>query len=80
MTTVSRLRWACRRGKHELDFFLEPFARQRLPALGPADLAVLERILALEDDDLYAILMHQAPAPVSGWEPLLQQMRDAVRV
>ena len=78
--TVSRLRWACRRGKHELDFFLEPFARQRLPALDPADLVIVERILALEDDDLYDILMHEAPAPASDWEPLLQQMRDAVRV
>ena len=78
--TVARLRWACRRGKHELDFFLEPFARQRLPALGPAELVIVERILALEDDDLYAILMHQASAPAPDWEPLLQQMRDAVRV
>ncbi len=49
-----RLCWHSRRGMLELDLILEPFVRERYPGLPEADQARYRRLLACEDQDLFA--------------------------
>ena len=52
MLSDSTLRWRCRRGKKELDVLLGRFLERHLASLDAAQRDALERLLALEDDDL----------------------------
>jgi antitoxin CptB len=47
-----RLRWRCRRGMLELDLLFQRFLEQEFPALTPAELAALERLVELPDPEL----------------------------
>lgn len=73
MLSDSTLRWRCRRGKKELDVLLARFLDRHLAGLDPAQRAALERLLALEDDDLLDQVFGRAPpadpdaAAVLGW-------------
>lgn len=73
MLSDSMLRWRCRRGKKELDVLLGPFLDRHLTSLNTAQRAALERLLALEDDDLLDRIFGRAPADdadtatVLGW-------------
>ena len=60
MLSDSTLRWRCRRGKKELDVLLGSFLDQHLSGLDPAQRAALERLLALEDDDLLDLIFGRA--------------------
>jgi len=60
MLTDSTLRWRCRRGKKELDVLLGRFLDQHLSGLGPAQRAALERLVALEDEDLLDLILSRS--------------------
>ena len=63
MLSDSTLRWRCRRGKKELDVLLGRFLERHLASLDAAQRDALERLLALEDDDLLGqALGRAAPA------------------
>lgn len=63
MLSDSTVRWRCRRGKKELDVLLGRFLERHLASLGAAQRAALERLLALEDDDLLDLALGRvAPA------------------
>jgi antitoxin CptB len=63
MLSDSTVRWRCRRGKKELDVLLGRFLERHLATLDAAQRAALERLLALEDDDLLdQVLGRAAPA------------------
>lgn len=62
MLSDSTLRWRCRRGKKELDVLLARFLDRHLTSLEPAQRAALERLLALEDDELLDQVLGRAPA------------------
>lgn len=62
MLSDSTLRWRCRRGKKELDVLLARFLDRHLADLDPAQRAALERLLALEDDDLLDLVLGRTPA------------------
>jgi antitoxin CptB len=51
--SASRLRWKCRRGLLELDLVLQDFVDKRLEE---KDLAMLNELLELEDNDLWDIV------------------------
>lgn len=65
MLSDSTLRWRCRRGKKELDVLLGRFIERHLGSLDKAQRAALERLLALEDDDLLDQALGRA-APADG--------------
>ena len=48
-----RLKWKCRRGRLELDLVLERI----VPTLGDEDVAPLNALLGLADDDLWDIVV-----------------------
>jgi len=62
MTTTSelnRLFWHSRRGMLELDLLLVPFVREQYPQLDEADKARYRKLLASEDQDLFAWFMQR---------------------
>ena len=53
-TTLSRLRWRCRRGMRELDAVLQSFVDASFEGLSDGEIACFERILDLPDPELLA--------------------------
>ena len=74
--TRARLR-AWRRGFREADLILGPFADARAGAMSADDLASFERLLEVEDQDLYAWIVGAQPAPVEFEDAVLAALRDA---
>lgn len=58
-----RLRWLCRRGMLELDAWLQPFLERRYPELDAQARADFERLLDLEDFQLYDFLTRASQPP-----------------
>lgn len=52
----ARLRWLCRRGTRELDLLLSGFLDHGWTEAPPSVRAAFERLLALQDPELYALL------------------------
>lgn len=53
---LGRLRWHCRRALLELDLVFQRFWERQGDMLSEEDEAVLARLLALEDHDLWALV------------------------
>ncbi len=53
----AQLRWRCRRGLKELDFFFEAFLKDGLDRLADDRLAGLQKLLQMQDQDLLAGLL-----------------------
>ena len=70
---LNRLRWHCRRGMLELDLLLTRFLETRFATLDTAQLREFERLLELEDQELWERLRDGAPAPSA----LERMLRDA---
>lgn len=51
---LERIRWRCRRGLLELDVVLKDFLEQRYDGLTPSEQAAFEKLLAVEDETLWA--------------------------
>lgn len=56
-----RVRWHSRRGMLELDLVLMPFAEQVYPGLDRSDKLRYRELLACEDADLFAWILHREP-------------------
>lgn len=81
MTTVSsmaRLRWACRRGMLELDIILLTFFEAEFSRLSATDQYDFELFLSEQDQDLYAWLLNFQPCPEPRYQPLLIKIRAYV--
>lgn len=70
-----RLRLACRRGFLEVELALRPWVEAHLERLAPAELDDLERLLDLEDLDLWEIICGRRPGPESQVSDLLARLR-----
>ncbi len=72
---LARLRWRCRRGLLENDLILERFLDVRGASLTAAEVAALDLLLDLSDNDLWDVLSgHIEPADVSLL-PLVECLR-----
>ncbi|HBX38279.1 MAG TPA: succinate dehydrogenase assembly factor 2 [Pseudohongiella sp.] len=71
-----KLLWHSRRGMWELDILLLPFAEKCLPTLGEQDHLLYERLLAEEDQDLFACLVERAVHPDPHLQALVVQIRE----
>ncbi len=70
-----RIIWrATHRGIREMDYVVGTFARKRAASATDAELAELERILDIPDQDLMAWMTGALPVPPEADSPLLQQM------
>ena len=70
---LARLRWRCRRGLLENDLILARFLDRRGGALTEDEIAALDRLLELPDNDLWDVLSGRA-AVDDALQPLLHEL------
>ena len=76
-TQLNRLRWRCRRGMLENDLILARYLEARGEEMSEADVAALDRLLDLADNDLWDLLSGRTEAADAAVQPLLQSLRSA---
>ena len=76
-TELNRLRWRCRRGMLENDLILTRFLDARGRELSAADLAALERLLDLSDNELWDLLSGRTDTADAAIRPLVETLRRA---
>ncbi|MEP7328532.1 MAG: succinate dehydrogenase assembly factor 2 [Betaproteobacteria bacterium] len=74
---LNRIRWRCRRGMLENDIVLTRFLDERGAAIAEDEVAMLDRLLDLPDNDLWDLLSGRTEPLDEGVVPLLQQLRAA---
>ena len=75
-TRLSRIQWRCRRGMLENDIVLARYLEARGDALTEDEVAMLDRLLDLPDNELWDIIAgRQQPADASI-APLVLALRD----
>jgi antitoxin CptB len=73
--TLNRLRWRCRRGMLENDLILTRFLDSCGNRITEAELAALESILQLNDNDLWEMLSGRQEPADEAVIPLLERLR-----
>ena len=68
-----RVCWHSRRGMLELDLVLMPFAEHAYPALSELERGQYRDLLACEDTDIFAWLVHRVP-PWPPHEAIVQRI------
>ncbi|MBK9702861.1 MAG: succinate dehydrogenase assembly factor 2 [Betaproteobacteria bacterium] len=76
-TQLNRLRWRCRRGMLENDLILARYLEARGTEMSETDVAALDRLLDLADNDLWDLLSGRTEAADAAVQPLLQSLRRA---
>jgi antitoxin CptB len=71
---LSRLRWRCRRGMLENDLVLTRFLDARGAALGEDEVAMLDVLLDLPDQELWDLIAGRTEPP-PGIAPLVAVLR-----
>jgi len=74
---LNRIRWRCRRGMLENDLLLTRFLDARGAAIAEDEVAMLDTLLDLPDNDLWDLLSGRTEPEDDGVMPLLQQLRAA---
>ena len=73
----ARLRWRCRRGMLENDLILTRFLDARGEAMTGDEVAALDGLLDLSDNELWDLLSGRAEPADAGWRPLVASLRAA---
>jgi len=68
---LNRLFWHSRRGMLELDLLLVPFVREHYSKLDAANQARYRKLLACEDQDLFAWLMRREEPQDADLRPIV---------
>lgn len=71
---LNRMRWAARRGMLELDLVLGPFVADQYAQLDEAGQALFQRLLACEDQDLFAWLLQRGQPDDPELASIVQQI------
>jgi antitoxin CptB len=72
---LNRLRWRCRRGMLENDLILERFLDARGEAITDGEIAALDRLLELSDNELWDLLSGRQESEDAAVKPLLEALR-----
>ena len=72
-----RLRWHCRRALLELDLVFQRFWLKAGDGLGDEDAAALERLLEMEDHDLWELVSGRRETDDPRLEGIAAQLRQA---
>jgi len=73
----NRIRWRCRRGMLENDIVLSRFLAARGPAMNEEEVAQLDRLLDLPDNELWDLLSGRGEPADPTVTPLLAELRGA---
>jgi antitoxin CptB len=71
----NRVRWRCRRGLLENDLVLARFLDARVATLTEADLALLDQLLDLPDNELWDLIAGRVEPRESAVLPLVRELR-----
>ena len=74
---LNRIRWRCRRGMLENDLVLTRFLAASAARMTEDEVAMLDRLLDLTDNDLWDLIAGRAEPLDSRIVPLLAQLRAA---
>ena len=74
---LSRLRWRCRRGLLENDLILARFMDLRAATMTDDEVAGLDRLLRLSDNELWDMLAGRAEPDDAALRPLVTALRAA---
>jgi antitoxin CptB len=74
---LARIRWRCRRGMLENDIILTRFLDARGSHLEESEIAQLDRLLELPDNELWDLVAGRAQPADSTLQPLVDALRDA---
>ncbi len=74
---LARLRWRCRRGMLENDLILARFLDARGEAITEDEVAALDRLLDLTDNELWDVLSGRAQPADAQLRPLVASLRAA---
>ena len=75
--SVERLKWRSRRGLLELDLVFDRFWKGAGKEMGGEELAAMERLLLLADNDLLDLVMGRTETPDSELRELVRKLRAA---
>ena len=75
--SFARLRWRCRRGLLENDLILARFLDARGASMNAGEVAALDRLLDLADNELWDLLAGRAEAADATLRTLLAELRAA---
>jgi antitoxin CptB len=75
-TRLNRIRWRCRRGMLENDIVLTRYLDARGASLGEDEVAMLDRLLAMSDNELWDLIAGREPSD-PAIAPLVAQLRAA---
>ncbi|HTQ00883.1 MAG TPA: succinate dehydrogenase assembly factor 2 [Casimicrobiaceae bacterium] len=73
----NRIVWRCRRGMLENDLVLSRFLAARGPQLTEDEIAMLDRLLDLPDNELWDLIAGRKDPQDTSIAPLLEQLRAA---
>ena len=76
-TELNRLRWRCRRGLLENDLILTRYLDARGGEISAEEVAALDRLLDLPDDELWDLIAGRSEPADAGLLPLVAQLRSA---
>ena len=68
---LARLRWRCRRGMLENDLVLKRYLDARGDAITEGEVAVLDRLLDLPDQELWDLVAGRAVPPDPRFAPMI---------
>ena len=74
-TQVERLKWRSRRGLLELDLVFERYWKANGESMAEGEARVLERLLALPDNDLLDLVMGRAQARDAALAALVDKLK-----
>jgi len=72
---LSRIRWRCRRGMLENDLILTRFLDAKGATLTEDEVAMLDKLLALTDNELWDLIAGRAESSDVSVRPLLNELR-----
>ena len=75
--SLARLRWRCRRGMLENDLILTRFLDARGEAISEDEVAALDRLLDLSDNELWDIVSGRAAPADASLRPLVALLQSA---
>ena len=71
---INKLKWRCHRGMLELDIILQGFLEKQYQSLTPELQADFERLLEIEDTELYAWLMGLEKPKSAEFDRILKEL------
>ena len=74
---LARIRWRCRRGLLENDLILTRFLDAKGATLTEEQVAMLDTLLALTDNELWDLIAARAEPADASVRPLLEELRNA---